>query len=356
MSQHQLTFKAFVNLGDFLRSFCEYINQGPSHTSSENQWYSLFEREIEVAKHHNGWFTKENCLYAFQQWGAILTESNLKNWLVSYDISRNTQKTVALIMAGNIPLVGFHDLLSVLITGNKALVKLSSNDQRLLPLLIEYLVEAEPTLKDRVVFTKEKLSQYDAVIATGSNNTARYFEYYFGKKPNIIRKNRNSIAVLTGEETQEDLMGLGEDIFRYFGLGCRNVSKIFVPKDYDFDIFFKTIFHFQEIIHHHKYANNYDYNKAVYLMSEFKILDNGFLILKEDASYSSPIASLFFEYYEDMDILQSQLKADREKIQCIVSNSNGDDRVRFGETQKPSLSDYADGVDTVEFLLRTSQN
>ncbi len=354
MSQHQLTFKAFVNLGDFLRSFCEYINQESHDSLPENKWYSIFENEIEVAKHHNGWFTKENCLHAFQQWGAVLTESNLNDWLDAYDVSMNTEKTVALIMAGNIPLVGFHDLLSVLITGNKALIKLSSNDQRLIPLLVDYLKEIEPSLKDSVVFTKEKLSHYDAVIATGSNNTARYFEYYFGKKPNIIRKNRNSIAVLTGEETKEDLLGLGEDIFRYFGLGCRSVSKIFVPKGYDFDTFFKTIFTFQDLINHHKYANNYDYNKAVYLMSEFKILDNGFLILKEDESYSSPIASLFYEYYEDKDILESHLNTEKEKIQCIVSKSSIENGVLFGETQKPSLSDYADGVDTVEFLLRTS--
>jgi len=354
MSQHQLTFKAFVNLGDFLRSFCEYINQESHDSLPENKWYSIFENEIEVAKHHNGWFTKENCLHAFQQWGAVLTESNLNDWLGPYDVSMNTEKTVALIMAGNIPLVGFHDLLSVLITGNKALIKLSSNDQRLLPLLVDYLKEIEPSLKDSAVFTKEKLSHYDAVIATGSNNTARYFEYYFGKKPNIIRKNRNSIAVLTGEETKEDLLGLGEDIFRYFGLGCRSVSKIFVPKGYDFDTFFKTIFTFQDLINHHKYANNYDYNKAVYLMSEFKILDNGFLILKEDDSYSSPIASLFFEYYEDKDILESHLNTEKEKIQCVVSKNSIENGVLFGETQKPSLSDYADGVDTVEFLLRTS--
>ncbi|MGB3144305.1 MAG: acyl-CoA reductase [Maribacter sp.] len=354
MSQHQLTFKAFVNLGDFLRSFCEYINQESHDSLPENKWYSIFENEIEVAKHHNGWFTKENCLHAFQQWGAVLTESNLNDWLEAYDVSMNTEKTVALIMAGNIPLVGFHDLLSVLITGNKALIKLSSNDQRLIPLLVDYLKEIEPSLKDSVVFTKEKLSHYDAVIATGSNNTARYFEYYFGKKPNIIRKNRNSIAVLTGEETKEDLLGLGEDIFRYFGLGCRSVSKIFVPKGYDFDTFFKTIFTFQDLINHHKYANNYDYNKAVYLMSEFKILDNGFLILKEDESYSSPIASLFYEYYEDKDILESHLNTQKEKIQCIVSKNSIENGVLFGETQKPSLSDYADGVDTVEFLLRTS--
>ena len=259
-------------------------------------------------------------------------------------------------MAGNIPLVGFHDLLCVLITGNKALVKLSSNDQKLIPLLIDFLIDIEPSLKDKVIFTKEKLDHYDAVIATGSNNTARYFEYYFGKKPNIIRKNRNSVAVLSGKESQEELTALGEDIFRYFGLGCRSVSKIYLPKEYNIDTFFKAMFPYNSIINHHKYANNYDYNKAVYLMSEFKILDNGFLILKEEESFGSPIASLFYEYYEDVSTLKEKLKDNKENLQCIVSSGFVEDEISFGNTQKPMLNDYADGIDTIAFLLNTSKN
>lgn len=259
-------------------------------------------------------------------------------------------------MAGNIPLVGFHDLLAVLITGNKALIKLSGNDKILLPLVTDYLKHIEPQLENCIQFTEEKMVDFDAVIATGSNNTARYFEYYFGKKPNIIRKNRNSVAVLTGDETKAELNALGEDIFRYYGLGCRSVSKLFVPTDYNFDLFFQAIYEYRDIMNLAKYANNYDYNKAVYLMSEFKILDNGFLMLKKDSSYSSPIASLFYEHYADLTSLKKRLENDKEKIQCIVGSRVNSNEVKFGETQKPALSDYADGIDTVEFLLKTSNN
>ena len=354
MTQHNLIVEAFVKLGDFLRSFCEYSNPNNSSEAINDKWFSKFETEVEMAKHHNGWFTKDNCLYAFQEWGTLLTRGTIEKWLLNYNINTNQEKVVALIMAGNIPLVGFHDLLSVLITGNKALVKLSSNDQQLVPLLMEYLKEIEPYFEDKVAFTKEKLGHYDAVIATGSNNTSRYFEYYFGKKPHIIRKNRNSVAILTGNESMSELTALGDDIFRYFGLGCRSVSKLFVPKDYDVDAFYKAIYGYNDIINHHKYANNYDYNKAVYLMSEFKIFDNGFLILKEDESYASPIASVFYEYYEDSSSLRTKLGLEKERIQCVVASGFMEGEISFGETQKPSLQDYADGIDTVEFLLRTS--
>ena len=254
-------------------------------------------------------------------------------------------------MAGNIPLVGFHDFLSVLISGHNVLVKTSSNDQHLLPFLAKYIIAIEPRFADKITFVDGKLENFDAVIATGSNNTARYFEYYFKDKPSIIRKNRNSVAVLNGKETKEQLVALGEDIFRYFGLGCRNVSKLFVPKGYSFDAFFEAIFEYQDVIHYEKYANNYDYNKAVFLMSNFKLLDNGFLTLKEDQSYASPISSVFYEFYDDIDTLQKKLQSDHEQIQCIVSNIGIENSIDFGQTQKPKLWDYADNVDTISFLL-----
>ena len=256
-------------------------------------------------------------------------------------------------MAGNIPLVGFHDFLSALITGNKVLVKLSSNDNILLPFIAEYLIEAEPSLKDQISFPEGKLENFDVVIATGSDNTSRYFEYYFGKRPNIIRKNRNSVAILTGNETSDELTALGEDIFRYYGLGCRSVSKLFVAKDYDFEAFFKALYPFNAIIEQHKYANNYDYNKAVYLMSLYKILENGFLMLKEDKNYASPIATVFYEFYDSLEELKIRLSKDRNQIQCLVANGFMADEVPFGQTQKPSLTDYADNIDTVDFLLKT---
>ncbi|MBO0323313.1 acyl-CoA reductase [Muricauda sp. CAU 1633] len=347
MTAHLPILEAFVKLGNYLTDFCEYSYENPSEK------HANFEMVITQAQQQNGWFTRENILFALKQWSALLTDGNLKQWLSNYNLNDGqTPKTIGIVMAGNIPMVGFHDFLSVLCSGNKVLAKLSSNDKALLPYITQYLIEQEPLLAERIEFTEGKLEDFDAVIATGSNNTSRYFEYYFGKKPNIIRKNRNSVAVLTGNETQKELKALGEDIFRYYGLGCRNVSKIYVPRTYDFDLFFKAIFEHGAIIHQHKYANNYDYNKAVYLMSNFKIRDNGFLIVKEDESFASPIATLFYSYYESEDELRNHLKDNETQIQCVVSSRKGLGDVPFGETQMPKLHEYADGVDTMEFLLQ----
>ena len=341
---------AFVELGNFLRQFSREEIELNSKVLANDVFFDAFNMQLKRSQEFNGWFTKDNVLYAFESWSNQLTINNLNNWTSNYNLT-NEPNTIAIIMAGNIPLVGFHDFLSVLISGNSVLVKQSSNDKHLLPLIAKYLEYVEPEFIGKITFTEEKLEGFDAVIATGSNNTARYFDYYFGKHPNIIRKNRNSVAVLTGNETKEELTGLGEDVFRYFGLGCRSVSKLFVPKGYDFDQFFRAIYEYHDIINYKKYQNNYDYNKAVYLMSEFDLLENGFLIIKEDQSYASPIASLFYEYYEDLDSLNEKLEKDKERIQCVVSNSISN-AIPFGKTQQPSLSDYADGVDILEFLSR----
>ena len=341
------TIDAFVKLGKYLTDFCDKCYSENAEVDSE------LKEIVERAGHHNGWFTEDNILFSLQQWGDLLTEENLKEWLSNYSFSNESKpKTVGIVMAGNIPLVGFHDFLCVLLSGNKVLAKLSSNDKILLPHLSKYLVLQEPSLVDKIEFIDGKMENFDAVIATGSNNTSRYFEYYFGNKPNIIRKNRNSVAVLTGNETEEELKALGEDIFRYYGLGCRNVSKIFVPVNYDFDALFDALYHYKDIIHQHKYANNYDYNKAVYLMSEFKILDNGFLVLKEDEALTSPIAALFYSNYGDETSLREKLDELDEQIQCVVSSGIRENEVNFGETQKPSLKDYADEIDTMDFLLK----
>lgn len=356
MAQQLETIKAFVKLGDFLGNYCDFNNGHSNFSEDQKRWFQKLDEVVNRASSHNGWFTKENIAFSFDQWSKQLTAENLNQWLEKYDLTNDRVLNVAIIMAGNIPLVGFHDFLAVLVTGNKALVKLSSNDQLLLPFLSEYLKSVETSIMDRIAFKDEILKDFDAVIATGSNNTARYFEYYFGKKPNIIRRNRNSVAIIKGNETSEELSKLGDDIFRYYGLGCRSVSKIMVPENYDFDHLYKAVYDFKDIINENKYANNYDYNKAVYLMSEFKFLDNGFLLLKEDKSYSSPIASVFYEYYKDEESLKEKLLEDADYIQCIVSNSVGENHIGFGDSQKPSLWDYADGVDTVEFLLKTSSN
>ena len=337
-------------LGKFLSQFASFPYIEDKNLPKSSFFFEKFKSILVLAEQQNSWFTPENLQFACQSWAEALQEEKLERWLSSYDIPVDRAKKVAIIMAGNIPLVGFHDFLSVLISGHKALVKLSSDDKILLPFLANYLQDIEPLWKDTFTFTEERFTDFDAVIATGSNNSARYFEHYFAKKPHIIRKNRNSVAVLSGKETKEELLGLGNDIFQYFGLGCRSVSKIFIPKGYDFDIFFRAIYPFRDIINNQKYANNYDYNKAMYLMSLFKLRENGFLMLKEDSSYASPIATLFYEYYDDTNRLKEQLQEDNDKIQCIVANGFISTEIAFGKTQQPQLWDYADNVDTVTFL------
>ncbi|MDH3322924.1 MAG: acyl-CoA reductase [Flavobacteriaceae bacterium] len=342
--------EAFVKLGKFLSQFQTEKVQKKDDILFNDLFFEAFEMQINRSHEFNGWFTKENIIHAFESWSKSLNYIDLNKWISSYELNNDSSKTIGVIMAGNIPLVGFHDFLSVLISGNSIIVKQSSSDQYFLPLIAKYLEKIEPEIKGKIHFAEDKLSNFDAVIATGSNNTARYFDYYFGKYPHIIRQNRNSVAILTGKESSKDLELLGEDIFRYFGLGCRSVSKIFVPKNYDFDKLFKAIYPYKDIINYKKYQNNYDYNKAVYLMSQFKLIENGFLMLKEDRSYASPIASLFYEYYENSDQLTQKLTVEKEAIQCIVGNQAIENIVPFGETQKPQLWDYADGVDTLDFL------
>ncbi len=342
----------FIKLGEFLANFEINPQKEPEIENDYLNIYTELNEKIDAAIHYNGWFTRENVIFSLQQWSEALTRKNLDQWLERYDLSEIEPKTVGIIMAGNIPLVGFHDFLSVLLAGHKVVAKLSSNDKQLMPVIANFLTELDAEYKNRISFTENRLEDFNAVIATGSNNTARYFEYYFSKVPSIIRKNRNSVAILTGKETPEELEALGEDIFRYYGLGCRNVSKLYVPENYDFDDFFKAMYKWNPIINQAKFANNYDYNKAVYLMSEFKLLENGFLILKEDSGFSSPIATLFYETYENPEALRELLNNGSEKLQCIVKKDPATDEVGFGQTQKPQLWDYADNVDTMEFLLK----
>jgi acyl-CoA reductase LuxC len=342
---------AFITLGKFLGQFAEKGNTKNPAVPHNELFFDAFADLIPLSQSHNGWYTPEHVYFAVQSWAEALTAENLDQWLSAYDIHEHIPKTVGLILAGNIPLVGFHDFLCVLISGHKALVKLSSNDQKLLPFLAKYLIVVDGRFSDYIAFTEGKMEGFDAVIATGSNNTARYFEYYFKDKPAIIRKSRNSVAVLDGSESKEQMIALGEDVFRYFGLGCRNVSKIFIPENYNFDQFFNGMFPYQDVIKYEKYANNYDYNKAVFLMSNFKLLDNEFLTIKEDPGYASPISSVFYEFYDDISELKTRLENDKDQIQCIVSNNLMESSIPFGKTQKPELWDYADDVDTLKFLV-----
>jgi hypothetical protein len=268
--------EAFSELGKFLEQFFNDSN------TKDDEFSQRLATEIEAAVHYNGWFTKNNVRFSLQQWQLALTEDNLSAWLKNYDINTKAPNTIGLILAGNVPLVGFHDVLSVLVTGHNVLIKYSSNDQRLLPLLLEKLKAINNKYNDRIKTAKDQLKGFDAVIATGSNNTSRYFNYYFKNVPSIIRKNRHSVAILTGEESPEQIQLLANDIFRYYGLGCRNVSKLLVPEGYNFNTFFENIMNWSEVINDNKYANNYDYNKAVYLMSGANMLDNNFVLLKDD--------------------------------------------------------------------------
>ena len=342
----------FIELGKFLSQFSDDKAEKNDSVLYNNLFFDDFQDLIKLSQSHNGWYTPENVYFSIQSWAKALSEENLEKWLSNYNFDHVKSKKVGIILAGNIPLVGFHDFLSVLIFGHSVLVKTSSNDQKLLPFLVKYLISINPALENKITFVEGKLENFDAIIATGSNNTARYFEYYFTDKPSIIRKNRNSVAILDGSESKDQMIALGEDIFRYFGLGCRNVSKLFIPKNYNFDQFFNGMFPYQDVIKYEKYANNYDYNKAVFLMSNFKLLDNEFLTIKEDTSYSSPIASVFYEYYDDLETLKIKLEAEKDQIQCIVSNNLIENSIAFGETQNPNLWDYADNVDTLAFLIK----
>ncbi|MGV6828065.1 MAG: acyl-CoA reductase [Flavobacteriales bacterium] len=347
---------AFVSLGQFLGQFSYKNPEYNKNIKNNDLFFENFKLQLQLATAQNAWFTTKNLQFTCKSWSLALTKKNLMQWLSNYSFLEKDPKTVGLIMAGNIPLVGFHDFLSVLISGNKALIKLSSNDEILLPALAKYLIAFEPGFEELIEFTKDKIKKIDAVIATGSNNTARYFEYYFGNYPHIIRKNRNSIAVLSGTETNEQLKNLANDIFWYFGLGCRSVSKIYIPENYDFSAFFEAMFSWKLVLNNTKYINNYDYNKAVYLMSPeiYKnntLLDNEFLLLKEDTGFSSPIAVLFYEKYKSLDELKKLLNLEKSNLQCIVSQTGINNEIDFGTTQQPQLWDYADHVDTLEFLL-----
>lgn len=343
----QERIEAFSELGNFLSQFT-------SENNSAEREISEFENLIRSSAQFNGWFTPENVRTALNGIAFMLEKNKLHKWIETYKIpEKRAPKKIGVVMAGNIPLVGFHDFLCVLASGNICVAKLSSQDNRLLKALAAQLNRIEPRLKSQIIFEEGKLENINAVIATGSNNTSRYFEYYFEKYPHIIRKNRNSVAVISGSETPEQLALLGEDIFRFFGLGCRNVSKLYVPQDYDFNIFFKAIENWRNIIFHSKYANNYDYNKAILLVNKIPHFDNGFLLLKIDDSLATPVARLNFSYYSNIKDVKKELEERKNEIQCIVADSVAgiSISVSFGKSQSPELWDYADGVDTMEFLI-----
>jgi len=322
---------------------------------------SEFLREyIEKAYLYNSWFLTDFIKSAFSAWSKALQKEKIKHWIRGYEtnmlIAPGSQ-TIGVIMAGNIPMVGLHDLLCILASGNKALIKLSSSDDILIPAVLEVLCKINPFYSDRFSFTEGPLKKFDAIIATGSNNSSRYFDYYFGKYPHIIRKNRNSAAVLTGDEKEEELVKLADDMLMFFGLGCRSVSKLYLPYNYDFERLTKPFSYYSYFFDHHKYRNNYDYQKSILLINNIPHFDNGFILFKEDMSLISPISVIHYEYYKAPADLNIQMEELKENLQCLVAADNRINSViPFGTSQFPELWDYADGIDTMEFLTKMRKN
>ena len=327
----------FSQLGDFLLD-----------NSNEDQIKTI----ASAARNENAWFTEDNVRLSIENIARIFLNAQfLEQFIAKHQPNEGKiAKKVGIVMAGNIPAVGFHDLLCVVLSGNIALIKLSSSDSVLIKFIINRLFECNHEFRNFIQII-DRLNDADALIATGSDNTAKHFEYYFAKKPHIIRRNRSSIAILRGDETRTDLGNLGNDIFQYFGLGCRNVSKLYVPNGYTFDKFYEAIEYWNTICLHHKYNNNYDYNKSILLVNGVKHLDNGFLLLKEDEALVSPISICFWEAYDNETHLKTLIDNKKDKIQCIVSKDGFyPSSYSFGEAQIPKLDDFADGVDTMAFL------
>ena len=339
--------QAFAQLGNFLDEFTERKELKDYSNGVSLTDFNEFNKIITSVYQYNGWFTEEMVRKAIGGIRLWLRKSELEIFCSHYDIKNQPPKNIALILAGNIPFVGFHDVLCTLLCGHSALIKLSSDDPILIPALLKYLTQIEPGFYDKFRFAEGKINNYDAVIATGGDNTNRYFKTYFGKYPHIFRANRTSIAVLTGEESREDLVNLGHDIFDFYGLGCRNVSKILVPKGYELNKLFDAFFEFKEIVNHKKYGNNYDYNKAVYLLERVPdLLENGFLLVKKDKNLHSPLAVLFYDEYENKSDIDKFIHEHADHIQCVA----GYGFVPFGKTQQPGIDDFADDANTMKFL------
>ena len=347
MSDFKERLIAFSELGTLFKE-----NVDKKENKKFPEWNTVLEKTLIESHSYNSWFTIDNLKLSLKNWSNSLQENIISDWLSKYNIEDKSSKKIAIIMAGNIPAVGFHDLLCSLLLNFDCIVKLSSEDKLLIPFIVKFLESRNEKLKNKVTFESEKLKDFDGVIATGNNNSHRYFDYYFSKYPNLLRKTRHSIAVLDGKESDNDLSELSNDIFNYFGLGCRSVSKVFIPYGYDLDLLFNAFFRHKEVVNHNKYVNNFDYNKAVYLMSKEKFIENGFIILKEESKLGSPIGCLFYEFYNDKKEITKLINNNSDSIQCVVSNINFNTNIKFGQTQCPNINDYADNNDTIKFLLK----
>ena len=340
MEQQQI-ISAFSALGQV---FEDLSTQDSSKLLSQTEFDQL-KALIAKEQHYNGWFTPEQIYMALNEIRPWLRQEALTTWLAAYTFA-SAPKSIALILPSNLPLVGFHDFLCVLCSGHKALVKLSTDDARLLPALAQLLCEFEPALKERIQFAPAQLAGFHAVIATGSNNALLHFKGYFDQYPHLFRGHRSSIAILDGSETKAELESLGQDVLRYFGRGCRNVTQVLIPQDFDLNRIFEGLLPMAEVINHKKYGNNYDYNKAVHLLNLSPILDNNFILLKESEALFSPLAMLHYKRYRDQKEIEAYLVENQNEIQCIVGHAY----LPFGAAQCPQLNDYADGIDTMQFL------
>ncbi len=282
-----------------------------------------------------------------------LRKDTLETWVSKYNL-QNVNYKVAIITAGNFPLAGLHDLICVIITGNKAIIKPSSDDKILINFFVEFLHEEFPETREIIEIASEKLGDFDKVIATGSNNTFNYFEYYFRDKSSLLRKNRNSIAVLSGDESENELKLLSDDIFIYFGLGCRNISKIYVPTGYDISQLKNKFNKYNYIINHNKYSNNYNYQKTIKIMNNEVFTDCDYFLMSQSKEINPPISLIYYDYYDDLSQVCDLIKEKRNQIQCIVTNLKINNSIRFGEAQDPKLDQYADNSDTINFLLTSS--
>ncbi|MBS1610417.1 MAG: acyl-CoA reductase [Bacteroidetes bacterium] len=320
------------------------VQLGSYILSDQESW----KQAKDIAGRKNSWFIPSFIDLATKKIAEqFLNREILNDWVNKYNIPQENlnPKNVGVIMAGNIPLAGFHDFLCVFITGNKITSKLSSKDEILLEHLATKLIEWEPSLQSDIIFA-DMLKGCDAYIATGSNNTSRYFEFYFGKYPNIIRRNRTSVAILNGKESKEDFDKLADDVYLYFGLGCRNVTKLFIPAGYDFVPLLNAFNKYNYLAENHKYKNNYDYNLALLILNKQLYMSNESILLTEDKSIFSPISRLNYEYYTSKETAEKELSGNND-LQCIV----GSGHIAFGQAQYPSINDFADGVNTIEFLL-----
>lgn len=331
---------AFVGVGAFIERHYK-----KEWKEDETQLHQGLEKLVESAFIYNGWFIPEFTNEAIFNIGSMLRKEELTRFTTP--VKEKEAKTVAVICAGNIPLVCFHDILCVLLSGHKVLIKPSSDDNVLLPFFLKLLCHYEPEFDNYILFAAQKLTGFDAIIATGSDNTASHLHYYFGKYPNIIRRGRSSVAVLTGKESDDDLKKLSKDIFMYFGLGCRNVSQLLVPQGYSFDDFFPSVIDFGFVINNKKYGNNYDYHRAIYLLEQIPFLDNNFLMLRENPALHSPVGTLHYQFYNSPGDVKTYLETHQEKIQCVVGNGH----VPFGYSQSPVISDFADNINTLDFLV-----